>query len=110
MAKTFFLKMWKQNLQNEGFTTIYFSAWEDDYCNDALIALIGQIWKNLKDSDFKKIVQSIKECAAPVLKNIVFNTVGTMSAGIVNLNEKQLKSISEKAFDEYLIAGEQIND
>ena len=109
-GKTVFLKMWERSLQKEGFTTIYFSAWEDDYCNDALIALIGQIWKNLKNSDCKEIVKSVKECAAPVLRNAVFNAVRTMSVGIVDLNEKQLRSISEKAVDEYLITGEKLND
>ncbi|MFA5293225.1 MAG: P-loop NTPase fold protein [Phycisphaerae bacterium] len=109
-GKTVFLKMWKQSLQNSGFTTIYFSAWEDDYCDDALIALIGQIWKDLKNSDFKEIAQTVKNCVAPIFKNTVFNAVRTMSAGVIDLDEKQLHSISEKAVDEYLVAGEKLQD
>jgi len=109
-GKTVFLKMWSQSLANEGFTTIYFSAWEDDYCDDALIALIGQIWKNLKDSDSKEMVKSVKECAAPVLKSAVFNAARTVSAGIIDFDDKKLSSISQKAVDEYLAAGEKLSD
>lgn len=109
-GKTVFLKMWKQALQNSGFTTIYFNAWQDDYCHDPLVALIGQIWSELKDSDLKEIAKSVKECAAPVFRTTIFNAVRTMSAGIVNLNEDQLKSISERAVDEYVAAGERLKD
>jgi len=109
-GKTVFLKMWKQDLQNSGFTTIYFNAWQDDYCHDALVALIGQIWSELKDSDFKEIAKSVKECAAPVFRATIFNAVRTMSAGIVDLTEKQLKSISEKVLDEYVTASEKLED
>jgi len=109
-GKTVFLKMWKQVLQNSGFTTIYFNAWQDDYCHDPLVALIGQIWSELKDSDVKEIAKSVKECAAPVFRATIFNAVRTMSAGIVDLNENQLKSISERVVDEYVTAGEKLKD
>ena len=54
-GKTIFLRMWQQDLNNKGFTTIYFSAWEDDHCDNALIALIGQIWNSFKESDSGEI-------------------------------------------------------
>ncbi len=109
-GKTIFLKMWRQDLENDGFTTIYFSAWDDDYCDDAIVALIGQLWKNIKRPDCEEIVQSIKECAAPVFRSTLLNAVKTMSAGIVDLKEEQLKSISEKAVDEYINAGEKLQE
>lgn len=42
-GKTTFIKMWQQYLKNLHIPTIYFNAWESDYTNDALIALIGEI-------------------------------------------------------------------
>jgi endo-alpha-1,4-polygalactosaminidase (GH114 family) len=36
--------------------------------------------------------------------------VRTATAGVVDLNEGQLKSISEKAVDEYVAAGEKLKD
>ena len=109
-GKTTFLKMWKQSLEDNGTKTVYFSAWEDDYCDDALIALIGQIWKHLRDSDYKEITQSLKECVIPVGRKTVFNAVRSVTAGIIDLDEKQLKSISEKAVDEYIFAGKKLKD
>ncbi|PIT59314.1 hypothetical protein BHC57_08905 [Snodgrassella alvi] len=42
-GKTTFIKMWQQYLKNLDIPTIYFNAWESDYTDDALIALIGEI-------------------------------------------------------------------
>nr|WP_303832694.1 P-loop NTPase fold protein [Snodgrassella alvi] len=42
-GKTTFIKMWQQYLKNLHIPTIYFNAWESDYTDDALIALIGEI-------------------------------------------------------------------
>ena len=35
-GKTTFVKMWRQQLINEGFQTIYFNAWENDFNNNPL--------------------------------------------------------------------------
>ncbi|NUE66609.1 P-loop NTPase fold protein [Snodgrassella sp. ESL0253] len=42
-GKTTFIRMWQQYLKNQDIPTIYFNAWESDYTDDALIALIGEI-------------------------------------------------------------------
>jgi hypothetical protein len=42
-GKTTFIKMWQQYLKKLDIPTIYFNAWESDYTDDALIALIGEI-------------------------------------------------------------------
>jgi hypothetical protein len=109
-GKTAFLKMWNQDLKNKKFDTIYFNAWQDDYCREPLIALIGQIWKDLKETDLEEIANSIKECAGPVFKASIFNAVSTCTGGIVTLDENQLKSVSGKIVDDYIEAGEKLND
>ena len=38
-GKTTFLKMWKHALDKEGFKTLYFSAWENDFTDNALASL-----------------------------------------------------------------------
>ena len=40
-GKTFFLKRWQKDLANESFISVYFNAWEDDFCDDPLVAIIG---------------------------------------------------------------------
>ncbi|WP_370387768.1 P-loop NTPase fold protein [Snodgrassella alvi] len=42
-GKTTFIKMWEKYLHQQSIPTIYFNAWESDYTDDALIALIGEI-------------------------------------------------------------------
>ena len=35
--------MWQASLQNQGYNTIYFNAWETDYLQDPLIAILGEL-------------------------------------------------------------------
>lgn len=42
-GKTTFIRMWEKYLHQQSIPTIYFNAWESDYTDDALIALIGEI-------------------------------------------------------------------
>ena len=44
-GKTFFLERWQRNLQKKRIQSIYFNAWEDDFCDDPLVAIIGQLTK-----------------------------------------------------------------
>lgn len=48
-GKTTFFRMWRQQLQNEGLATLYFNAWENDFSDDALICLIGEISSAIED-------------------------------------------------------------
>ena len=49
-GKTFFLERWKYHLEKVGFPNpIYFNAWEDDFIENPLISILGQL-----DSHFKK--------------------------------------------------------
>ena len=42
-GKTTFLRMWKEYLKTLKFPVILFNAWQNDFCDDALIALLGEI-------------------------------------------------------------------
>lgn len=42
-GKTTFVKLWKEALKKEGINSIYFSAWEEDFTREPLIALLGEI-------------------------------------------------------------------
>jgi hypothetical protein len=43
IGKTTFLKMWRAYLSNEGAQTLYFDAWEHDFIEPPLTALIGEL-------------------------------------------------------------------
>ena len=49
-GKTTFVKMWQQQMKNEGYETIYYNSWENDYISDPLIGLIAEFKK--KDTNW----------------------------------------------------------
>ena len=50
-GKTFFVERWETELRNGGFKVIHFNAWEEDFFDDPMPALVGQLWRDL---GFKK--------------------------------------------------------
>ena len=77
-GKTFLLKRWQVELKEEGFESIYFNAWEDDFCDDPLVAIIGQLSHAFTESKFKKVVEKIKESAGPLLMQGVLGVLGVL--------------------------------
>ena len=51
-GKTFLLKRWHQDLRNQGFPSVYFSAWEDDDQTDPLLSLLWRL-VHVNDSEDK---------------------------------------------------------
>ena len=75
-GKTFFLERWHETLKKDGFESIYFNAWEDDFCPDPLVAIIGQISKELKTNDsYKYVVAKVVKIAGSLFKQIFNNAV-----------------------------------
>lgn len=73
-GKTTFAKMWQQQLKNNGFTTIYFNAWEHDYMVDPLVALIGELHKistnDKLQMSFAKVVANAGKIFSGILPSI----------------------------------------
>ena len=67
-GKTFLLERWQNNLEQKGFHAIYFNAWEDDFCDDPLVAIIGQLSEFLeKKEGLKKYAPKIRKALIPLL-------------------------------------------
>ncbi len=95
-GKTFMLRRWQKELEkNQGAKVIYFNAWEDDFCGDPFVAIIGQLKAVLEenDSDWKKIKESAKSLI-PWLERKVL--------AVASIEQKDLQSVSEQVFDEYV--------
>lgn len=71
-GKTFLLRRWQVELNKAEFKSIYFNAWEDDFCEDPLAAIIGQLSKHFAEDNFKERIGKIKEKAGPLLARIPF--------------------------------------
>lgn len=111
-GKTTFLRMWEQHLKNNQIPTIYFNAWENDFSDDALISLIGEIGSALSDlsttadkSKAREYFEKAKIIGINLIKQSVPVAAKIATAGALDLDkftEQAIASLSES------IAKEQI--
>ena len=91
-GKTFLLKRWQKDLENKGFRVIYFNAWEDDFCDDPLLSIIGQLSEYFEEGKLKSFAKQAARIAVPLLvKNV--SSVTNRFTGLtlyVNLNRRDL--------------------
>ena len=115
-GKTSFVKMWKYHLENIDFQTIYFNAWENDFENNALTALIGElkpIVKPSSQSSFNKVVEKgliLSKHVFPILiKSVIDKYIDSKSLK-ENLNNlaDETKETFKSEIDEYLKRKENI--
>lgn len=73
-GKTTFVKMLQGHLNNEGFTTIYFNAWENDFNADPLVALMSELGSltNLKsDETFNNLIHKASLISHSIIPGLV---------------------------------------
>ena len=103
-GKTFMLKRWQKDLEKQGFKAIYFNAWQDDFCDDPLLAIIGQLTQYFKEGTLKNIAETIRETALPliwrnalgVLNKTTGFTLESGTSGQRNLVDEYLKQRETK--------------
>ena len=76
-GKTFMLRRWQKQLENEGFKAIYFNAWEDDFCDDPLLAIVGQLSDYFKEGYLKTVARRVAQIAMPLIRE---NLLGVLKA------------------------------
>ena len=101
-GKTFLLRRWQKDFKEQKFRVIYFNAWEDDFCDDPLAAIIGQLSDSLapsKEGKFNDAVEKIKKAAIPLFfKNI--SSVLANATGVTIVNDV-LETLRSKILEEY---------
>lgn len=98
-GKTFFLTRFAENYKKckpEG-RVIYFNAWQDDFLDDPLVAIISQLRSVVKDSE-SALYASIKSAAAPCLAKIGLSVVKQVAKKVtgVDVNEIELDDLRAK--------------
>jgi hypothetical protein len=126
-GKTTFVKMWKQDLQNKDYQTVYFNAWENDFENNPLTALMGELKTLTTESTEPEFKSTLKKAAtltkhiAPIVAKAIADryidtksikdTIVGITKGLtdvfendVNEYSKKKKSISEfrKSLSEFI--------
>jgi hypothetical protein len=101
-GKTTFLSMWRQHLKKEGFNTLSFNAWETDFTDDALIALLGELEIGLTDtnatngpSKFKSSIGKAKKIGFKLLRSAIPTAIRVATAGAIKLDDLTEEAISE---------------
>lgn len=108
-GKTEFIRMWKTYLEMEerGFQTIYFNAWEHDFNKDPLTALLSEL-KELnigKDKDFNSLLKygaKFSKALVPTLLSAILEK---------HINSKTIKQAFEELSKEAVsVFEEEVNE
>ncbi|WP_020534028.1 KAP family P-loop NTPase fold protein [Flexithrix dorotheae] len=111
-GKTTFVKMWEQELKDKGFLTINFNAWENDFENNPLIALMGEL-KVLTSIETELEYKATLKRAATFSKNIapvivqaiadkyidtkgIKDAIASVTKGLAEVFEKEVNDYSNK--------------
>ena len=109
-GKTFLLKRWREDLEKNGFKSIYFNAWEDDFCDDPFVAIIGQLSRFLeKEENYKDIKEKIQTATKDLLKNTFLKAITNTTGGMININEA-LEQFADKTLDKYSLQHQKKNE
>ncbi|RIJ46310.1 hypothetical protein D1614_19080 [Maribellus luteus] len=95
-GKTTFVKMWKQYLHNQGFETLYFNAWENDFENGALAALMAEL-STLQDESTKEIFKKVLKTGAKLAKSAI--PILLKAAAAKYLDKDELKDLLAEVTD-----------
>ena len=74
-GKTFFLQRWKYHLEKAEFQSpIYFNAWEDDFIENPLISILGQLEDHFQRRDLadtEVILNNIRSAGSAVTRGLI---------------------------------------
>lgn len=104
-GKTTFIKLWKAYLKKEhDLHCIYFSAWEDDFTNEPLVSILGELNSYIQNTfkkntpvtnSFNKVVTT----SGKILKRGIPAFIKGSTAGLLDLDkgyEQAISSMSEE--------------
>ena len=98
-GKTTFVKMWKQQMKNEGYETIYYNAWEMDHIDDPLIGLIAE-FKRITSTGGEERIKKFTDVIRKVSFSIVPSILSMAAKTYTGFDLKDvIKDGSEKAMD-----------
>ena len=91
-GKTFLLKRWQKDLERERFKAIYYNAWEDDFCDDPLLSIIGQLSEHFRESRFKEIVRKVGRTAVQLIRKNVVTEISRQTGLVLEVDQSEQDS------------------
>lgn len=108
-GKTTFVRMWEAGLKKDKFKTIYFNAWENDFENEPLVALMGEIKNLIGENDevifadlLKKGSVFTKKILPVVVKGLVKKQFGEDVAELFSSGAEAACDLFEEDINDYL--------
>ena len=100
-GKTFMLRRWQKELESQdpAYKAIYFNAWEDDFCDDPLLAFIGQLSDHFKGPGYIALARKVANVAIPLIKENLNNVVKTKTG--LTLKVEQFKNRRKALIENY---------
>ncbi|GEO04392.1 hypothetical protein AAE02nite_20560 [Adhaeribacter aerolatus] len=111
-GKTTFVRMWEQELKDNNYQTVYFNAWENDFENNPLTALMGELKALTNVSNEPEFKNTLKKAAilskhlVPIIAQAIadryINTEGIKDAflgvtkGIADVFEHDVNEYAKK--------------
>ena len=99
-GKTTFLEMWKVKLSQAGHACLYLNAWQNDFAQDPLIAIIGELTKAIEDFanqsgetgiDLKKQMEKTRQVAQSLLKRLLPVGIKIATHGLLDIKEAAIE-------------------
>lgn len=99
-GKTTFVKMWKAELEASGYNTIYLNAWENDFEESPLVAIVSElktlgIGKN--DALYKSLLEKGAVLAKSTMPLVIKGAVKSLAAKVIHAD--QLSEIVDGVVD-----------
>lgn len=94
-GKTTFIKMWQQLLKKNEFSTIYFNAWECDYVDDPLAAMITELKEMRLSNDKLERFLSAGE-------RLLIASFKSLLKGVIKIDLKDIIDESSKLVKDYI--------
>lgn len=100
-GKTFFLQSFRQHLENGKYRAIYFDAFAEDFSADPLLAICGQLWKELSadvsNLDNQKIIKELENVLHDIVNMFVkkekLQNINTLDLGILTQYAESRKGL-----------------
>lgn len=101
-GKTTFVRMWRQQLIDNGYRTLYFNAWKTDFFDDALTSILGELKNEFPTNErFNDIVEKGSKISLSIGEAVIkgllkkFSGIGidALSAGITAIKDQFAESV-----------------
>lgn len=110
-GKTTFLRIWQQYLKNQQISTVYFNSWQNDFSDDPLVCLMGEIGAALDDLNPNKDLlidtnfNKAKNAATQLFKDALPALIKLATYGLVDADKMTETALGKLTED---IASKQI--